>query len=274
MLKATDATISDQHEYGPFGEAIRATGPTAQLNPFQFSTKHHDDETDLLYYGYRWYQRDTGRWLSKDPLFELALTTPLYFDSFASSQDESRLAARWDKFLNQEETWLTEAEFIIDGQMLSKTPALRAIVNLYAFARNSPLNFFDPTGLDDGAIAYEADELAGHAAIWINGKGYGFGPKKNHSNPLWTTGTTTGWEFTATPRTATKFVLTFNGRFGDGIDGSCSCATWARVGQCADYFEKTWDNTTYRFPSRTCRTYVHTIEASCCLKAKSQTHEQ
>jgi RHS repeat-associated protein len=53
---------------GPFGEVIRATGPMAKVNPFRFSTKYQDDETDLLYYGYR-YEKD-GRWISRDPIGE------------------------------------------------------------------------------------------------------------------------------------------------------------------------------------------------------------
>jgi RHS repeat-associated protein len=61
-----------QHEYGPFGEVIRATGPMAKANPFRFSTKYQDDETDLLYYGYRYYNASTGRWLSRDPVGEEA----------------------------------------------------------------------------------------------------------------------------------------------------------------------------------------------------------
>jgi len=58
-------------EYGPFGELLRATGPMAKLNPFRFSTKYQDDETDLLYYGYRYYNASTGRWLNRDPIEEL-----------------------------------------------------------------------------------------------------------------------------------------------------------------------------------------------------------
>ncbi len=55
---------------GPFGELLRATGPMAKANPFRFSTKYQDDETDLLYYGYRYYSASTGRWLSRDPAEE------------------------------------------------------------------------------------------------------------------------------------------------------------------------------------------------------------
>jgi RHS repeat-associated protein len=66
---ATGSTVAN-YEYGPFGEVIRATGPMAKLNPFRFSTKYDDDETDLLYYGYRYYKPSTGTWLCKDPIGE------------------------------------------------------------------------------------------------------------------------------------------------------------------------------------------------------------
>ena len=39
----------------------------AKANPFRFSTKYQDDETDLLYYGYRYYGASTGRWTNRDP---------------------------------------------------------------------------------------------------------------------------------------------------------------------------------------------------------------
>ena len=55
-----------------FGELLRATGPMAKVNPFRFSTKFHDDETDLVYYGYRYYNAGTGRWIGRDPVLEHA----------------------------------------------------------------------------------------------------------------------------------------------------------------------------------------------------------
>jgi RHS repeat-associated protein len=55
---------------GPFGELLRATGPMAKANPFRFSSKYQDDETDLLYYGYRYYSASSGRWNSRDPIEE------------------------------------------------------------------------------------------------------------------------------------------------------------------------------------------------------------
>ncbi len=70
LVKATDGTISARYEYGPFGELIRASGPMAKVNPMRWSTKYWDDETDLVYYGYRYYSPSLGRWLSRDPLEE------------------------------------------------------------------------------------------------------------------------------------------------------------------------------------------------------------
>jgi RHS repeat-associated protein len=39
----------------------------AKANPIRFSTKYQDDESDLLYYGYRYYKPSTGTWLNRDP---------------------------------------------------------------------------------------------------------------------------------------------------------------------------------------------------------------
>ena len=70
LTDAGGAGILAQYEYGPFGEVLRATGPMAKTNPFRFSTKYQDEETDLLYYGNRYYSGSTGRWISRDPVKE------------------------------------------------------------------------------------------------------------------------------------------------------------------------------------------------------------
>ncbi|HEY5915661.1 MAG TPA: RHS repeat-associated core domain-containing protein [Verrucomicrobiae bacterium] len=70
LVKADGASLCARYHYGPFGEVVRATGPMAKANPFRFSTKYQDDETDLLYYGYRCYSASTGRWLNRDDIEE------------------------------------------------------------------------------------------------------------------------------------------------------------------------------------------------------------
>jgi len=70
LVNAADGSVSANYEYAPFGEVVRSTGPLARNNPFRFSTKYQDDESDLLYYGYRYYNASTGRWPNRDPLQE------------------------------------------------------------------------------------------------------------------------------------------------------------------------------------------------------------
>lgn len=71
LIAATTGDETGRYEYGPFGEVIRSSGTMAKSNPFRFSTKYQDDETDLLYYGYRFYNPSTGRWPNRDPIGEL-----------------------------------------------------------------------------------------------------------------------------------------------------------------------------------------------------------
>lgn len=56
-------------EYGAFGETVLATGLGATQS-YGFSTKYRDRETGMNYYGYRYYNPSTGRWLSRDPIAE------------------------------------------------------------------------------------------------------------------------------------------------------------------------------------------------------------
>jgi RHS repeat-associated protein len=70
LFSVTNGTVTASYEYGPFGETIRESGPMAKLNVLRWSSKYADDETDLVYYGYRYYNPSMGRWLNRDPIEE------------------------------------------------------------------------------------------------------------------------------------------------------------------------------------------------------------
>jgi RHS repeat-associated protein len=70
LVDGDSGQVVANYEYGPFGELLRATGLVAKNNPFRFSTKYQDGEIDFLYYGYRYYNPSTGRWVSRDPIEE------------------------------------------------------------------------------------------------------------------------------------------------------------------------------------------------------------
>ena len=56
--------------YGDFGETLERSGPMADVFPHRFSTKYHDGETGLYYYGYRFYNPALKRWMNRDPIGE------------------------------------------------------------------------------------------------------------------------------------------------------------------------------------------------------------
>lgn len=71
LVNGNDGAVVARYEYGPFGQLLRISGePVALDNPYRFSTKPQDSETDLLYYGFRHYSMFLGRWLSRDPIGE------------------------------------------------------------------------------------------------------------------------------------------------------------------------------------------------------------
>ena len=52
------------------GQGNAAYAYETALGMFQFSTKYEDEESGLLYYGYRHYDPTHGRWLNRDPIEE------------------------------------------------------------------------------------------------------------------------------------------------------------------------------------------------------------
>jgi RHS repeat-associated protein len=86
----------------------------AKLNPFRFSTKYDDDESDLVYYGYRYYKPSTGTWPNRDPLGDTS-----FFTSYSQNKDEES----------------------VDQLSLS------ALGPVYCFVANNPISGIDHFGL-------------------------------------------------------------------------------------------------------------------------------
>jgi RHS repeat-associated protein len=69
----SDGSVGAHFEYDAFGQVI-AESIYADCEdywfPFRFSSKYEDTETDLNYYGFRYYSPELGRWLNRDPIRE------------------------------------------------------------------------------------------------------------------------------------------------------------------------------------------------------------
>jgi RHS repeat-associated protein len=70
LMDGSSGAVGAHYEYDAFGNAILATGTAAAENAYRFSTKYADDETGLVYYGFRFYEPATGRWVNRDPAQE------------------------------------------------------------------------------------------------------------------------------------------------------------------------------------------------------------
>ncbi|MBD3335052.1 MAG: hypothetical protein GF355_06015, partial [Candidatus Eisenbacteria bacterium] len=74
-VTAPDETVVEQYEYLPYGEVTikdgqgtDLNGSSAILNPFMFTARRFDEETELYHYRHRAYDPVAGRFLQRDPL--------------------------------------------------------------------------------------------------------------------------------------------------------------------------------------------------------------
>jgi len=70
LVNPADGAVTARYEYEPFGNAVFVDGADAEGNAIRFSTKYWDEETDLVYYGYRYYSLGLERWTARDPFQE------------------------------------------------------------------------------------------------------------------------------------------------------------------------------------------------------------
>jgi RHS repeat-associated protein len=92
-IDLTSAQVTARYEYDAFGRTILKDESPTQPQAFGFSTKYQDQETGLLYYGYRFYSPDLGRWINRDPIGERGGIN-LY------GMVRNNAISRWDKLGN------------------------------------------------------------------------------------------------------------------------------------------------------------------------------
>jgi RHS repeat-associated protein len=71
----TNGQVIQHFEYDAFGNELsldsQLSSSTSTAPSFRFSTKYTDPETNLLYYGYRYYAPELGRWMERDLIEEM-----------------------------------------------------------------------------------------------------------------------------------------------------------------------------------------------------------
>jgi RHS repeat-associated protein len=67
LIDSEDGSLAAEYDYDPYGGVVIERGPAAGACPFRHRTRYYDRETWLYYYGHRYYDPSTTKWISKDP---------------------------------------------------------------------------------------------------------------------------------------------------------------------------------------------------------------
>ena len=69
LVNASQAMVAS-YKYDPYGRTLSSSGTLAAANTYRFSSKEIHPSSGLYYYGYRFYDPDTQRWVNRDPIEE------------------------------------------------------------------------------------------------------------------------------------------------------------------------------------------------------------
>ena len=84
----TDSTqsLTAHCSYAPFGALLSSSGSSSPANPFRFSSEFADDALGLVYYNYRHYNPEIGRWMRRDVL--IAVNGYLQVDNYMYNETD------------------------------------------------------------------------------------------------------------------------------------------------------------------------------------------
>ncbi|MDI6810029.1 MAG: RHS repeat-associated core domain-containing protein, partial [Candidatus Eisenbacteria bacterium] len=130
-----------------------------------------DTETGLLYYGYRYYSPELGRWLSRDPIGEMG-----FRGSFAeeSIEDENAMIATLIARIRQKcPEAARRAEQVVAKMHSQERAVFRRVkdTKTYSFVGNAPISAYDSLGLSGCGPGEAGGWLVPDAPF-----GFNFGP--------------------------------------------------------------------------------------------------
>jgi RHS repeat-associated protein len=148
--------VQGHFEYSPFGKITLASGLMPDNFDFRFSSEYFDTETGLVYYNYRYYNPEIGRWMGRDPVNEKGFLIQSIGSSNRYTAINYYVFQGFAKVMNLEmtEKGIIEALSHIRGNQTSNLA--KAFNNykekisdykLYNYTSNNPVNEIDFIGL-------------------------------------------------------------------------------------------------------------------------------
>ena len=83
-LTDTNQNITDTYTYEAFGNIVSSTGITE--NPYRFTARELDSDSELMYYRARYYYPEVGRFVTLDPWIGI-ITAPLSLNRYVYTQN-------------------------------------------------------------------------------------------------------------------------------------------------------------------------------------------
>lgn len=143
-----------QADYHAFGQRFGETGSFEELH--SYTGKELDPDTGLYYFNARWYDAETGRFTTEDPIQDVLVT--LLSDSYKRYIDEKNKEELNKNRFNKKMDLGYFYAYLVD-------PKVRAFsmidkLDLFTYCRNNPITNTDPTGLWTASI-----NVSGNAAF-------------------------------------------------------------------------------------------------------------
>jgi RHS repeat-associated protein len=259
MIRADTGTVEARYDYSPFGRTFTSTGSYAASNPIRFSTKYCDNETGLLYFGYRYYNNEMGRWVTRDPIEEVR-----------------RWCGRCSE--NRGNCSCSGGSFEVCRQ-ISRVKAISVFGgNLYVILSNQPVTSTDPYGLvkdgkDCGIEKWQTPfcilggsppNNLGHTWLTWGGSDGGYADFP------------AGWIESHPCEKEHKYINNKWNTVGraagvlqslDANPKPCRCATCGDIKNCLGRMMAYWNaNRPWNKTDGSCRAFVDDAIQKCCLK--------
>jgi RHS repeat-associated protein len=141
MVGTGSPTIKAYYRYDPFGRTLASGGSLQTANVMRFSSKPVMGSSELYYYGYRFYDPSSQRWLNRDPIQEEGSNL---IDATSVKALLRKHQRSFAKALAEGAAAPGAQNAGLGGRAFSPITADQA--NLYLFVLNGSMNLLDPDG--------------------------------------------------------------------------------------------------------------------------------
>jgi RHS repeat-associated protein len=157
--------MAARYLYDPYGNTLSLSGPLADANTMRFSSKEWQENSGLYYYGYRFYDPGSQRWLSRDPLTESGGPHPYAFVGNSPMNNTDALGLLIYGGPSAYQRALAKSQCIYNcGRQLTTDLAVCGVVYVGGLVITGAVCYFNPP-LCSTAASYSVRAVYGCAAF-------------------------------------------------------------------------------------------------------------